>query len=59
MRVVNYFVKGLLRYVCVKGKAHDLKSIFASTSRWSKRLLSLDRTVSQALRDTTVDYGEW
>ena len=32
MRVFNWFVKGLLSYVCVKGKAHTTKPTFVSTT---------------------------
>ena len=41
---MNWFVKGLLSYVRVKGKAHASKPTFASTTRSSKMSLSLNRT---------------
>ena len=45
VQVFNWFVKRLLSYVGVKGKAHASKSTFASNTWLLKRLLSLNRAV--------------
>ena len=64
MRVFNWFVKGLLSYVCVKGKAHASKPTFTSTTRLSKRSLSLNRAVRHyaaplavVARDSAMESG--
>ena len=57
MRVLNWFVKGLLSYVRVKGKAHVSKPTLASTTPVVQEVAALEED-GQALRDIASGRGE-
>ena len=57
MRVLNWFVKGLLSYVRVKGKAHASKPTLASTTPVVQEVAALEEN-GQALRNAASNRGE-
>ena len=57
VRVLNWFVKGLLSYVRVKWKAHASKPTLASTTPVVQEVAALEKD-GQALRDAASSRGE-
>ena len=57
MRVLHWFVKGLLSYVHVKAKAHASMSTLVSTTLVVQEVTVLEED-GQALRDAASDCGK-
>ena len=58
MWVFNWIVKRLLSYVCVEEKAHTSKSNFASTTKSTEMLTSLNRTTTHNVTTLTIVEGQ-
>ena len=57
MQVLNWFVKGVLSYVHVKGKAHASKPTLVSTTPVVHEVAAFDED-RRALRDAASGRGE-
>ena len=57
VRGFSWFVKGLLSYVCVKGKAQASKPTLTSTTRFVQEVAAHEED-GQALRDAASGRGE-